>query len=302
MSSTTYTVSMSPHERSNTAVRRSMTDVLIALLPAAAAGIYYFKTHALLIMLVSILSCVAVEALWQRLTGDKVRIGDLSAVVTGLLLALNLPSTVPLWIPLIGGIFAIVIVKQFFGGIGQNFMNPALAARAFLLASWAVPMTRLAVDATASASTGQLPSLWELLKGPMGGYIGEVSVFALLIGGLYLLIRRVITPRVPLAYLSTVFVLTWVLGGQGLFQGDPVRDILSGAIMLGALFMATDPSTSPTTGKGQYIMGAGCGMLTVIFKVYGHNAEGFMYAILIMNLFVPFIEKFTTPRQAVEVK
>jgi electron transport complex protein RnfD len=163
-------------------------------------------------------------------------------------------------------------------------------------------MTKLAVDGTASASSAELPGLWEVFKGPMGGYIGEASVLALLIGGLYLLVRRVITPRIPVAYLGTVFVLSWVLSEEGFLKGDPVRGVLSGAIVLGALFMATDHSTSPTTSVGQYIMGIGCGILTVIFKVYGYNPEGFVYAILILNLLVPFIEKWTTPHKAVGVK
>jgi len=289
-----------------------MRDVIIALLPAAVAGVYFFKTHALLIILTSILSAAVAEAVWQKLTGQKIRVYDLSAVVTGLLLALNLPSTVPLWIPAVGSIFAIIFVKQFFGGLGQNFMNPSLAARAFLLASWAVPMTNLAVDTSASASgadavaaasqaAAATPGLWELVKGPVGGYVGEASILALIIGGAYLVIRRVISLRVPVAYIGTVAVLSWILGEQGFMTGDPVNAVLSGGLMLGAFFMATDHSTSPTTSLGQYIMGIGCGILTTVFRVYGHNPEGFMYAILIMNLFVPFIEKYTAPRAAGEV-
>lgn len=302
MSNTTYTVSSSIDIVSTKTIQRKMIDVLISLLPAAAAGVYYLKLEALWIIIVSILTCVAAEALWQKLTGQKVSITDMSATVTGLLLALNLPVTVPLWIPVVGGIFAIIFVKQFFGGLGQNFMNPTLAARAFLLASWTGVMSKTAADATASASAAATgPTLMELLNGPMGSFIGEVSVAALLIGGAYLIIRRVITPRIPLAFIGTAFVMSWLIGGESLMTGDPVRGILSGALMLGAFFMATDPSSSPTTAVGQYIVGIGAGILTVIFRVYGHNPEGFVYAILIMNLFAPLIEKYTSTAKVKEV-
>lgn len=295
MSSTVYTVSSSPEIRVNTLVQKNMRDVLIALLPAAAAGVYYLKTQALFVIFVSVLTCVGVEVIWKKLNHQEAGTLDLSAAVTGLLLGLNLSSEVPLWIPVIGGIFAIVFIKQFFGGLGQNFMNPTLAARAFLLASWSVPMTKMAIDAPAASD------LWGLLAGPGSGYIGEVSVLALLIGGIYLIIKRVISYRVPLAFIGTVALLSWLLGGQGLMTGDPVRGIMSGGLMLGAFFMATDHSTSPSTTAGQYIMGVGCGMLTAVFRIYGNNNEGFVYAILIMNLFVPFIEKYTAPRVALEV-
>lgn len=300
MSETTYTVSPLTQRLSYKTVRRKMIDVLIALLPATAVGVYYLKMQALLIILVSVLTCVITEAAWQKIYHQEIRIGDFSAVVTGLLIALNLPSTVPLWIPVAGGIFAIIFVKQVFGGIGQNFMNPALAARAFLLAAWAGPMSKTAVDAGSSASQKVL-TLMETFKGPIGVYIGELSVAALLIGGLYLVIRRVITLRVPLAYVGTVFVMSWMLGEKGFATGDPVRGILSGALMIGAFFMATDPSTCPTTAVGQYVMGIGCGILTSIFSIYGHNPEGFVYAILIMNLVAPLIEKYTTPKKHGEV-
>jgi electron transport complex protein RnfD len=281
-----------------------MRDVLIALLPATAAGIYFFKTQALLVMLVSVLSCVGAEALWQKITGQKITIKDYSAAVTGLLLAFNMPPSVPLWIPIIGGAFAIIIVKQFFGGLGQNFMNPALAARAFLLASYPVRMTTWTVDGVTAATTlgilkegGQaLPSLWNLFIGNVGGTIGETSAIALLIGGLYLIFKRIISWRIPVTYIGTVFILTWIFGRSGLFTGNPLMEILAGGLMLGAIFMATDYSTSPITPLGQIIMGIGCGLLTTIIRVYGGYPEGVSYSILIMNLFVPIIDQLTTPK------
>lgn len=304
MSNTLYTVSSSPHIRSKDNISNIMRDVLIALLPATAAGIYFFKTQALLVILVSVFSCVAAEALWQKLTKQKIRIGDYSAAVTGLLLAFNMPPSVPLWIPAVGGTFAIIIVKQFFGGLGQNFMNPALAARAFLLASYPVQMTTWTVDGVTSATTlgilkegGQaLPSLWNLFIGNVGGTIGETSALALLIGGAYLLFRRVISWRIPVTYIGTVFILTWIFGRNGFFTGNPVMEVLAGGLMLGAIFMATDYSSSPITPYGQIIMGLGCGLLTTIIRVYGGYPEGVSYSILIMNLFVPLIDQFTTPK------
>lgn len=304
MSNTLYTVSSSPHIRSKDNISNIMRDVLIALLPATAAGIYFFKTQALLVILVSVFSCAGVEALWQKITGKKITIGDYSAAVTGLLLAFNMPPTVPLWIPIIGGAFAIIIVKQFFGGLGQNFMNPALAARAFLLASYPVLMTTWTVDGVTTATTlgilkeggAALPSLFNLFIGNVGGTIGETSAIALLIGGLYLLFKRIISWRIPVTYIGTVFILTWIFGRNGFFTGNPMVEILAGGLMLGAIFMATDYSTSPVTPLGQIIMGIGCGLLTTIIRVYGGYPEGVSYSILIMNLFVPLIDQFTTPK------
>lgn len=304
MSNTMYTVSSSPHIRSKDNISNIMRDVLIALLPATAAGIYFFRTQALLVILVSVFSCVGAEALWQKATGQKIKVGDYSAAVTGLLLAFNLPPSVPLWIPVVGGAFAIIIVKQFFGGLGQNFMNPALAARAFLLASWPVLMTNWTVDGVTSATAlgilkeggNALPSLWNLFIGNVGGCIGETSAAALLIGALYLLYKRIISWRIPVTYIGTVFILTWILGRNGMFTGNPLIEILAGGLMLGAFFMATDYSTSPITPWGQVVMGIGCGVLTSIIRVYGGYPEGVSYSILIMNLFVPIVDKFTTPK------
>ncbi len=305
-----YTVSSSPHIKSNDSVQGIMRDVIIALLPATFAGIYFFGMQAFLVTLVSVLSCIAAEALWQKLTHRKITIGDLSAVVTGLLLAFNLPAAVPLWLPAIGGFFAIIIVKQFFGGIGQNVMNPALAARAFLLASWPVHMTNFTVDGTSAATalgilkTGgdKLPSLMNIFIGNVGGCIGETSVLALLIGAAYLLYKKIISWHTPVAFIGTVFVLTYILGRDGLMTGNALYEICAGGLMIGAFFMATDYSTSPMTKKGQLIFGLGCGVLTTIIRLYGGYAEGVSYSILIMSLFVPFIDKFTAPRIFGEVK
>ena len=305
-----YTVSSSPHIKSNDSVQGIMRDVIIALIPATIAGIYFFGVKALLVTLVSVLSCIAAEALWQKLAHRKVTIGDLSAVVTGLLIAFNLPAAVPLWLPAIGGFFAIIIVKQFFGGIGQNIMNPALAARAFLLASWPVHMTNFTVDGVSSATAlailksgeGELPSLFNIFIGNVGGCIGETSVIALLIGAAYLLYKKVISWHTPVAYIGSVFILTTILGRDGLITASALYEILAGGLILGAFFMATDYTTSPMTKKGQLIFGLGCGALTTIIRLYGGYAEGVSYAILLMSLAVPFIDKYTAPRIFGEVK
>ncbi|MGH4124178.1 MAG: RnfABCDGE type electron transport complex subunit D [Clostridium sp.] len=305
-----YTVSSSPHIKSNDSVQGIMRDVIIALIPATFAGVYFFGMKAFLVTLVSVLSCVAAEALWQKLAHQKITVGDLSAVVTGLLLAFNLPAAVPLWIPAIGGFFAIIIVKQFFGGIGQNIMNPALAARAFLLMSWPVHMTNFTVDGVSAATAlgilkggeGQLPTLMNVFIGNVGGCIGETSVIALLIGAAYLLYKKIISLHTPIAYIGSVFILTLILGRDGFMSGNAIYEICAGGLMLGAFFMATDYTTSPMTRKGQVIFGLGCGVLTTIIRLIGGYAEGVSYSILIMSLFVPFIDKFTAPRIFGEVK
>ncbi|WP_291633815.1 RnfABCDGE type electron transport complex subunit D [Clostridium sp.] len=305
-----YTVSSSPHTKSNDSVQGIMRDVIIALIPATIAGIYFFGMKAFLVTLVSVLSCIAAEALWQKLTHRKITIGDLSAVVTGLLIAFNMPAAVPLWLPAIGGFFAIIIVKQFFGGIGQNIMNPALAARAFLLASWPVHMTNFTVDGVSSATAlgilkeggGDLPSIMNLFIGNVGGCIGETSVIALLIGAAYLLYKGIISWHIPVAYIGSVFILTFIFGRDGLMTGNALYEIFAGGLMIGAFFMATDYTTSPMTKKGQLIFGIGCGVLTATIRLYGGYAEGVSYSILIMSLFVPFIDKYTAPRIFGEVK
>lgn len=299
-----YTVSSSPHIRTAATIQTIMRDVLIALLPAAIASIYFFKLQALLVILVSVVSSMAFEALWQKLMKQKISISDLSAAVTGLLLAYNLPPSVPLWIPVVGSAFAVVIVKGFFGGIGQNIVNPALAARAFLLASWPVQMTTWTIDGVSGATAlgilkegnGTLPSLLNVFTGNIGGCLGETSAVALLIGGIYLLYRRVITWHIPVVYIGTVSLLTLIMGRNGFMSGDFIYEIFIGGLILGAFFMATDYTTSPMTKKGQVIFALGCGILTSVIRIYGGYPEGVSYSILLMNLFVPLIDKYITPR------
>jgi electron transport complex protein RnfD len=310
MSDKMFTVSSSPHIRSKDSVQGIMRDVVIALLPATIAGIYVFKMQGLLVTLASVLSCIAAETLWQKLTHQKITVKDLSAVITGLLLAFNMPADVPLWLPVVGGFFAIIVVKQLFGGIGQNIVNPALAARAVLLSSWPVHMTNWTLDGVTTATplailkTGAAAptSMMTAFLGNIGGCIGETSVLALLIGGAYLLYRRVISWHIPVSYIGTVLVLTTVIGRNGFMSGNGLYEILVGGLMIGAIFMATDYTTSPMTKKGQLIFGLGCGILTSLIRIFGGYAEGVSYSILIMNLFVPLIDRYTTPRVFGEVK
>ncbi len=305
-----FIAASSPHIRGKASTRVLMRDVVIALMPALAAGIYFFKLKALLVVIVTVAACIGAEYVSYIFLKKKQTIGDYSAAVTGLLLAFNFPPSVPLWIAAIGGIFAIVIVKQLFGGLGHNFMNPALAARAFLLASWPVQMTMWTspLDGITSATPlalikkggeaagGALPSYLSLFSGNVAGCIGETSVLALLIGAAYLLIRRVITPIIPVGFIGTVALMTWLLGGNGLFTGDVLYHILSGGLMLGAFFMATDYTTTPTTAKGMFIMAVGCGLITSVIRLYGGYPEGVSYSILLMNVATPLIERYTRPK------
>ena len=310
-------VSAAPHIRAKDTVQATMLDVIIALMPALIAGIIIMGYRASIVTLVCVVSCVLFEWLWCKLLKKPSSVSDLSAVVTGLLLAFNLPVTIPLWIAVIGCLFAIIIVKQFFGGLGHNFMNPALAARAFLLTSWAshmttwvAPFTKLGLFGNAdvvsqatplalmkAGEVSQLPGYLDLFLGNVGGCIGETSALAILIGAAYLLCRRVITLRVPLTYLLTVAVLTFVFGGETLFSGDWLFHLLSGGLMLGAFFMATDYTTTPYTPKGQIIFGLGCGILTVVIRLWGGYPEGVSYSILLMNVATPLIDRFTAPRR-----
>ena len=295
-------VSPSPHTRSSVTTRSIMLDVVIALLPALAVAAWLFGGRAPLVAAVCVGSSVLLEFLCRRLMKRDQTIGDLSAVVTGLLLALNLPVGIPLWVAIFGCFIAIVVVKQLFGGIGQNFANPAMAARVILLASFSgymtarsVPGDYLAVDAIASATPlarmaadAETSSLLQMFLGVKSTCaMGEVSALALLIGGCYLVFRRVISPVTPLCYIGTVFVLTGLLGA------DPVRQILAGGLMLGAIFMATDYTTSPATTKGKVIFALGCGIITVLIRLYGGYPEGVSFAILLMNILTPQIDKLT---------
>lgn len=316
------TVSHSPHIVGKDTVRSIMLDVIIALLPALIAGCIIFGLRALVVTAVCVLSCVIAEYIWNKLLKKDNTCGDLSAVVTGMLLAYNMPASIPLWMTVIGSVFAIIVVKQFFGGLGHNFMNPALAARAFLLASWALAMTTWypvgttlpifsAPDAVSSATplaaygAGDTAkySYLTLFLGNYGGCIGETSALALLLGAAYLVVKRVIRIRVPLIYIATVAVGTWLFAGSnGIGSGDWLYQILSGGLILGACFMATDYTTTPTTPKGQIIFALGCGIITVLIRVWGGYPEGVSYSILLMNIATPLIDKFTAPKRFGYVK
>lgn len=317
MSKEILTVSHSPHMLGKDTLQTTMLDVVIALMPALIAGVLVQGYRAAVITLVCVLSSVFFEWVWEKMLKRKDTISDLSAVVTGMLLAFNLPVTIPLWMALIGSFVAIIIVKQFFGGIGQNFMNPALAGRAFLLASWALAMTTWAAPHTAipfwntadvvSSATplaayangaGNLPSYLDLFLGNTGGCIGETSVLAILLGAIYLLIRKVIRLRIPLFYIGTVALGTWIFAGHdGFFSGDWLYQIMAGGLMLGAFFMATDYTTTPYTPVGQIIFGVGCGIITVLIRIWGGYPEGVSYSILLMNIATPLIDKITKPRR-----
>ncbi len=309
------TVSSSPHIRAKVTTASIMMDVAIALLPALVSGVYYFGLRAALVTLLSVVFCIGFEFLWQKLTKQEVTITDGTALVTGMLLAFNVPVGAPWWLLLVGAFFAIVVVKQFFGGVGNNFMNPALAGRAFLLASWPVLMTSWvppltsggnALDVVSTATplavlkeeaAGTLPSLTDMFLGNIGGCIGETSALALLLGGLYLVLKRVISVRIPLSYIATLAVLVFIFPNSSLSRLDSVfYNILGGGLMLGAIFMATDYVTSPITKKGQIIMGLGCGILTFVIRRFGGYPEGVSYSILLMNVATPLIDRWTKPR------
>ena len=294
-----------------------MAWVLAALVPSGLAGIYFLGLRALAVMAVCIVSCVLAEYGWQRCTKQRIAIADLSAVVTGLLLAYNVPPTIPFWMCVCGSVFAMIIVKHFFGGLGQNIINPALAGRAMMLICWPVAMTTWtlqgvsgptplatikALDALSGPSSGQfltyLPALGDALIGNIGGCIGETSAIALLIGGGALIYKKIIPWKIPLIYIVTVAIMSVVFGRSG----GPLLEILSGGLMLGAFFMATDYATSPMTDRGQAIFALGCGLITSLIRAYGGYPEGVSYSILIMNLTVPIIDRMTMPRILGEAK
>lgn len=309
------TVSPSPHMRRGTATSHLMIDVLIALAPATVWGVVAFGLRAALIVALSVASSVLFELFVQKLLHRPVTVGDCSAAVTGLLLGLNLSPAVPFYVPIVGSAFAIIVVKQLFGGIGKNVMNPALAARVFLMLAWTGSMTQFpaafthlsvsAADAVASATplaslkSGALPdaSLWELFLGKTGGCIGEISTLMLLIGGAYLLVRRVITWHIPASFLGTVALLTFLFpqGGAGRLE-FMAASLCSGGLMLGAFFMATDYVTSPVTNVGRLIFGCGCGLLAVFIRFFGGYPEGVSFAILIMNALVWYLDMLTKPK------
>ena len=301
--------SSSPHIHAGRTVQGVMLEVIVALAPAGVFGVYTFGWRALLIIAVSVLSAVFWEWLYERMAKKPCTVGDLSAVVTGVLLAYNLPVTVPLWMPVIGALLAIVLVKMIFGGLGANFVNPALTARAILMTSWVGYMSGSAyqvavrgVDAVSTATplTAQESySLWQLFIGQCPGCIGEVGRVAILVGGVYLIVRKVISWRVPVMMLLTLFVCTWLAEGSAY---DGLYAILSGGAFLAAFFMATDYATSPVTPVGKFIMGVGCGLIAFVIRRFSSMAEGVSYAVLIMNLTVPLIDRYTRPRVYGEVK
>ncbi|MCI8280388.1 MAG: RnfABCDGE type electron transport complex subunit D [Lachnospiraceae bacterium] len=306
-----YNVSSSPHVRSKDTTDRIMLYVIIALLPASLFGIYNFGFHALLLIVITILSCVVSEWAFDKITKRKDTIRDLSAVVTGLLLALNLPPTLPWWMAIVGGVFAIVIVKCLFGGLGQNFMNPALGGRCFLLISFTGPMTSFAnskyyisqgMDAISSATplaalkAGESVNTMDMLIGRIPGTIGETSVIAVLIGAIFLILMGVIDLKIPATYIITFIIFVLLFGGHGFDWSYVVAHLCGGGLMLGAFFMATDYVTSPITPLGKIIFGIVLGILTGIFRIFGASAEGVSYAIIFSNLLVPLIERVTIPK------
>ena len=298
-----YQVSSSPHVRAKDSTSRIMLYVIIALLPTSLFGIYNFGFKALLLILISIASCVATEWVFNKIVHKKDTIDDLSAVVTGLLLALNLPVALPWWEAVIGGVFAIAIVKMMFGGLGQNFMNPALGARCFLLIAFAADMTNFTTDTYTGATPLALirneglgsVNVMDMLIGNTAGTIGETSVIAILIGAIILILTGVIDLKIPGAYIISFAVFILLFGGHGFDVNYLVAELCGGGLMLGAFFMATDYVTSPITPMGKIIFGISCGVLTGIFRCFGANAEGVSFAIILSNLFVPLIEKVTVP-------
>lgn len=300
-------VSSSPHISSPVKTKTLMIDVIIALVPAFIASIVLFGVRSIILVAVTVAAAVIAEYVCRKVMKRPNTISDCSAIVTGLLLAFNLPVSAPIWMAVLGAIIAIVVVKQMFGGIGYNFVNPALAARIILMTSFPTLMTTWTApfDGTATATplaliaggdTASLPSYLDMFLGKSGGCLGETCSVALLIGGIYLVIRKVISPIIPVVYIAVVFVFSAIIGQ------DPVMQILSGGLFLGAIFMATDYVTSPLTNKGKVIYAIGCGLLTVLIRVFGSLPEGVSFSIIIMNILVPHIENLTTPRPFGEKK
>lgn len=316
-----FNVSAAPHIRTPMKTKTIMQDVIIALIPASLFGIFNFGLRALLVILATVLSCCITEYVYCRLMKKPVNPWDYSDVVTGLLLALNLPVSIPIWMAVIGGVFAILIVKMLYGGLGQNFMNPALAARVFLLISFPTRMAAFTLDKISSPASkellrdgalvldgvsgatplgqlkaGETVNLLKMFVGNIGGTIGETSALALLIGAAFLIYRKVISLRIPFTYILSFAVFILIFGGQGFDANFILGHVLGGGLILGAFFMATDYVTSPATPKGQIIYGIFLGILTAIFRIIGSGVEGVSYAIIIGNLIVPLIDNVTRPR------
>ena len=312
-------ISSSPHVRDKSSTRSIMWDVIFALIPTSIFGIYNFGIRAAVLIAVCIATCLLSEYIWQKCMKLPLTVNDGSAVLTGLLLALNLTPTFPIWMAILGSIFAIIIVKQLFGGLGQNFMNPALGARCFLMVSFAGQMTSFAHDgitgatplaiikagsrsdsiqkilASGDGKTQEATSLLKMFIGSTGGTIGETCAIALLIGAAYLLIRKIISWRIPVCYIAVFAIFILLFAGRGFDLTYLAAELCGGGLLLGAFFMATDYVTSPITPKGQIIFGVLLGLLTGVFRVFGASAEGVSYAIIICNLLVPLIERVTIP-------
>ncbi|MBP8640367.1 MAG: RnfABCDGE type electron transport complex subunit D [Oscillospiraceae bacterium] len=308
------TVSVSPHIKDNASTTTIMRDVLIALVPALIASVLIFGFRAFVVTAVCVVFAVGGEWAFEKTVKKPNTIGDLSAVVTGVLLAYNLPVGIPLWQAAFGSLVAIIVVKQLFGGIGQNFANPAITARIIMLIAFSQTMTTWAIPNAISGATdvvssatplvllkgtegsGMLPSLTNMILGVRGGCLGETSAIALVIGGIYLLVRRVISWHTPVAFIGTVLLLTFLLGKQ------PEYQLLSGGLLIGAFFMATDYSTTPNTDWGRIIFGVGCGLITVLIRVWGNYPEGVSFSILLMNILTPYISKATRKKPLGGVK
>ena len=302
-------VSFSPHLHKDESVSKIMWMVVISLIPAGVAGIFIFGQGALWVILLGIVAALITEWIVQLFAKRRVSVLDGSAFLTGLLLAYNLPPKVPFWLPIVGSVFAIAIGKQVFGGLGQNIFNPALTGRVFLMASWPKYMTTFTKPLNYDAITSATPlaalkegkvlehiSHWNLFWGIRGGCIGEVCIFALLLGALFLFIRGYISWHIPITYIFVVGLFTYIFGPKCLFSGDWLVHILSGGLILGAFFMATDYVTTPLTRKGQIIFGIGCGLITAIIRLWGGYPEGVSYAILMMNAATPIIDRYTKSR------
>lgn len=295
-------VSSNPHIRSKVSTSKIMLAVVIALLPTTVFGIWNFGTNALLLVITTVLTTVLTELVYELLMKKKVTISDFSAVVTGLLLAINLPSNAPLWIGVMGGVFAILVVKMLFGGLGQNFMNPALGARCFLVISFPVIMTDFACDAYSGATpltslkAGEVVNVFDMVIGRIPGTIGETSMIAIVFGACILIFLGIIDLRIPGSYIVTFVIFITLFGGHGFDPYYISAHLAGGGLMLGAFFMATDYVTRPVTKNGQILFGILLGLLTGIFRIFGASAEGVSYAIIIGNLLVPLIEKITYPK------
>ena len=295
-------VSSNPHVRSRASTQNIMLTVVIALLPAFGFGVFNFGIKALVLVLITVASCVLTELVYELLMKKKVTVGDFSAVVTGLLLGLNLPAGAPWWIGVIGGIFAILVVKMLFGGLGQNFMNPALGARCFLVISYTSIMTNFDCDAYTGATPlavlkeGGSVDIMNMITGRINGTIGETSMITIVLGACLLILAGIIDLRIPGSYIATFALFVCIFGGRGFDPAYLSAQLSGGGLMLGAFFMATDYVTRPVTKKGQYIYGIFLGIMTGIFRLFGPSAEGVSYSIILGNLLVPLIEKFTYPK------